>query len=290
MTDTNRTAHPRAADANPVPVSAPGAGSDSGGAGRPRRRYRLARHSLLLAGRSLTKTRRNPGVLSDALFMPILFLLLFVYLFGGAVSGSTHSYLQYVFPGVLVMTMLLAGMLATGLSINTDIKKGVFDRFRSLPIGRSAPLVGIVLGDVIRYVVAAAVLFATGYLMGFRVQTDAASALAAVGLATALGFAMGWINVLIGVLIREEVIVQTVAFLGIFPLAFGTDMVVPADTMPGWLRAWVEVNPVSDAVEAARGLLVGGPVAGPATATLLWSAGFLAVFCPLAVAAYRRRS
>ncbi|TDB92797.1 ABC transporter permease [Actinomadura sp. 7K534] len=257
---------------------------------RPERGHRLARHSLLLAGRSLTKTRRNPGLLSDALFMPILFLLLFVYLFGGAVAGSTREYLQYVFPGVLVMTLLLVGMLSTGLSINTDIKKGVFDRFRSLPIGRSAPLTGIVLGDLIRYAVAACVLFATGYLMGFRVETDAASAVAAVALSTALGFALGWVNVLIGVLIKEEVIVQTVAFLGIFPLAFGTDMVVPAETLPGWLRAWVEVNPVSYAVDASRGLLVGGPVAGPATATLLWSAGFFAVFCPLAVYAYRRRA
>ncbi|MEO3828243.1 ABC transporter permease [Actinomadura sp. B10D3] len=256
----------------------------------PRPRHRLVRHSLLLAGRSLTKTRRNPGVLLDALFMPIIFLLLFVYLFGGAVSGSTHAYLQYVFPGVLVMTMLLAGMLATGLSINTDIKKGVFDRFRSLPIGRSAPLIGIVLGDMLRYVVAAAALFATGYVMGFRVQTGAASAVAAAGLATALGFSLGWLNVLVGVLIREEAMVQSVAFLGIFPLAFGTTMVVPAETLPGWLRAWVEVNPVSQAVDAARGLLLGGPVAHPATMTLLWSAGFLVVFGPLAVYAYRRRS
>ncbi|WUH99067.1 ABC transporter permease [Spirillospora sp. NBC_00431] len=257
---------------------------------RLKRPYGLVRHSLLLAGRSLTKTRRNPGVLLDALFMPIIFLLLFVYLFGGAVSGSTREYLQYVFPGVMVMTMLLTGMLATGLSINTDIKKGVFDRFRSLPIGRSAPLAGLVLGDVIRYVVAAVVLFATGYLLGFRVQTDLPSALAAVGLATALGFSLSWINVLIGVLIREVAVVQSVAFLGIFPLAFGTDMVVPADTLPGWLQAWVKVNPVSDAVDAARGLLLGGPVADAAVRTLLWSAGFLAVFCPLAVYAYRRRS
>ncbi|MEU8124379.1 ABC transporter permease [Spirillospora sp. NPDC049024] len=255
-----------------------------------RTRHRLVRQSLLLAGRSLTKTRRDPGVLSDALFMPVVFLLLFVYLFGGAVSGSTHAYLQYVFPGVLVMTMLLAGMLATGLNINTDIKKGVFDRFRSLPIARSAPLVGIVLGDLVRYVLAAAVLFATGYLMGFRVQTGLVSALAAVGLATALGFSLGWLNVLIGVLVREETIVQSVAFLGIFPLAFGTDMVAPTSTLPGWLQAWVEVNPVGDAVEAARGLLLGGPVAHPATMTLLWSAGFLAVFGPLAGYAYRRRS
>ncbi|TDB87139.1 ABC transporter permease [Actinomadura sp. KC216] len=256
----------------------------------PKRRYRLMRHSLVLAGRSLTKTRRNPGVLTDALFMPILFLLLFVYLFGGAVSGSTQEYLQYVFPGVLVMTLLLAGMLSTGLSINVDVKKGVFDRFRSLPIGRSAPLIGVVLGDLIRYVVAAAVLFGTGYLLGFRAQTDLPSALAAVALATALGFALSWINVLIGVLIKEVTVVQTVAFLGIFPLAFGTNMVVPTGTLPGWLQAWVKVNPVSDAVVASRGLLIGGPVAEPATMTLLWSAGFLAVFGPLAVYAYRRRS
>ncbi|TDD30163.1 ABC transporter permease [Actinomadura sp. KC06] len=257
---------------------------------RPKRPYRLARHSLLLAGRSLIKTRRNPGVLTDALFMPILFLLLFVYLFGGAVSGSTHDYLQYVFPGVLVMTLLLAGMLSTGISINVDVKKGVFDRFRSLPIGRSAPLIGLVLGDLIRYAVAAVVLFGTGYLLGFRAQTDLASALAAVGLATALGFSLSWLNVLIGVLIREVTVVQTVAFLGIFPLAFGTNMVVPADTLPGWLQAWVKVNPVSDAVDASRGLLLGGPVAEPATMTLLWSAGFLAVFGPLAGYVYRRRS
>lgn len=257
---------------------------------RTRRRHRLVRHSLLLAGRSLTKTRRNPGLVSDALFMPIIFLLLFVYLFGGAVAGSTQEYLQYIFPGVLVMTMLLVGMVSTGLSINTDIKKGVFDRFRSLPIGRSVPLVGNVLGDLIRYVIAGAVLFATGYLLGFRVQTDPLSALAAAGLAAVLGFSLGWINVLIGVLIKEEVIVQTVAFLGIFPLAFGTNMVVPTDTLPGWLQAWVDVNPVSDAVDASRGLLIGGPVADPATMTLLWSAGFVVVFCPLAVYAYRRRS
>jgi oleandomycin transport system permease protein len=250
----------------------------------------LVRHSLILARRSLLKTRRNPGLLSDAVFVPIIFLLLFVYLFGGAVSGSTHAYLQYVFPGVLVMTLLLTGMLATGLSINTDIKKGVFDRFRSLPIGRSAPLIGSVLGDMIRYVVAAMVLFAVGYLLGFRVQTGVLPALAAVALATALGFALSWINVLVGVLLKEEVIVQSVAFLGIFPLAFGTSMVVPARTLPGWLRVWVHVNPVSHAVDAARGLLVGGPVVGPATETLAWAVAFLAVFAPLATYAYRRRT
>ncbi|GGV16360.1 transport permease protein [Actinomadura cremea] len=254
------------------------------------RPFPLVRHSLLLAGRSLTKTRRNPGLLSDALFLPIIFLLLFVYLFGGAVSGSTQEYLQFVFPGVLVMTMVLAGMASVGIAINVDIKKGVFDRFRSLPIGRSAPLLGLVVSDGPRYVIASAVLFATGYLMGFRVETNAAAALAAAGLAAVLGFALSWITILIGVAIREETVVTTVAFLAIFPLSFGTSMAVPTETMPGWLRAWVDVNPVGHAVDACRGLLVGGPVAADAIATLLWSGGFVLVFAPLAVRVYRRRS
>lgn len=256
----------------------------------PPRPFGLVRHSLALAGRSLTKTRRNPGILLDALFLPVVFLLLFVYLFGGAVAGSTREYLQYVFPGVLVMAMIMTGMLATGVNLNLDIKKGVFDRFRSLPIGRSAPLLGMVTGDLIRYAVTLLTLFGLGYLLGFRVGTGPAAALAAAALTVTFSFALSWISVLIGVLLREPVIVQSVGFLGIFPLAFGTDMVAPTETMPGWLQVWIDLNPVSHALDAARGLLLGGPAAEPATATLLWSAGLLAVFLPLAVAAYRRRT
>ncbi|PSL05870.1 oleandomycin transport system permease protein [Haloactinopolyspora alba] len=258
-----------------------------------RRPYPLARHSLALAGRSLTKVRRNPGLFMDALLLPVIFLLLFVYLFGGAVAGSTQEYLQYVFPGVLMMTAILAGMTSTGLTINLDIKKGVFDRFRSMPIGRSAPLIGSVLGDAIRYVVAVGTLFAFGYLLGFRVETDLPSALAAAGLAILFGFSISWINVLIGVLVKEETAVTTVAFLGIFPLAFGTNMVAPTETLPGWLQAWVDVNPVTHAVEATKGLLLGGAdtaVADAVTATLLWSAAFVVVFVPLSVQVYRRRA
>jgi len=214
----------------------------------PVRRLALARHSLALAQRSLIKTRRNPGVLMDAVFVPVMFLVLFVYLFGGAVSGSTQEYLQHLFPGILVMSTTLVGLLATGLNINTDIKKGIFDRFRSLPIGRSAPLIGSVVGDLIRYVVAAAVVFGFGYLMGFRVETDLVSALGAA----ALG--------------------------------------LPTETMPGWLQAWADVNPVSYAMQASQGLLLGGQVAEPAVMTLLWSAIILAVFGPLAVQAYQRRA
>lgn len=256
----------------------------------PQRPFGLARHSLVLAGRSLVKTRRNPGILLDALFLPVVFLLLFVYLFGGAVAGSTHDYLQYIFPGVLVMAVVMTGILATGVNLNYDIKKGVFDRFRSLPIARSAPLLGLVLGDLIRYLVALVTLFGLGYLLGFRIATDPLSAAAASALAVLFSFCLSWVSVLIGVLIKEPVLVQTIGFLGIFPLAFGTDMVAPTDTMPGWLQAWIDVNPVTHVVSATRGLLLGGPVAEPVAATLLWSAGLLAVFAPAAVSAYRRRT
>lgn len=255
-----------------------------------RRSWDLPRHSLVLTGRSLKKVRRNPGLFSDALLLPVIFLVLFVYLFGGAVAGSTQEYLQYIFPGILVMTAMLAGLVATGLNINSDIKKGIFERFRSLPIGRSAPLLGSVLADSLRYVVALGTLFGVGYLMGFRVETGPMEALAACGLAVGLGFALSWITVLVGVAVKEETVVQSVAFLGIFPLAFGTTMVAPAGTMPGWLQAWVDINPASHAVDAVRGLLLGGPVADAAVATLLWSAAILAVFAPLAVRVYRRRA
>lgn len=257
----------------------------------PRERpWGLARHSLALAGRSLTKSRRNPGMFSDALLLPVIFLLLFVYLFGGAVAGSSRDYLQYLFPGILVLTTILAGQTSTALNIALDIKKGVFDRFRSLPIGRSAPLIGSVLGDTIRYLVAVVALFGLGYLLGFRAQTDPLSVLAAAALAIGFGFTLSWLTVWVAVLVRDENLVTTVAFLLPFPLVFGTNMVAPTETMPGWLQAWVNVNPVSHAIDAVRGLLLGGPATGSAITTLLWGAAFLVVFAPLAVHAYRRRA
>lgn len=254
-----------------------------------RRPWPLARHSLALAGRSLTKTRRNPGMLLDALVLPVMFLLLFVYLFGGAVAGSSQEYLQYLFPGILVLTTVLVGQISTAISIVTDMKKGVFDRFRSMPISRSAPLVGSVLGDAIRYLVAVVVLFAVGYLLGFRVETDLVSAVGAAALAIGFGFSLSWLTILVAVLLRDENLVTTVGFLLPFPLVFGTNMVAPIETMPGWLRAWSDINPVSHAIEASQGLLLGGPVAEPVAMTLLWAAIFLAVFGTLAVSTYRRR-
>ncbi|HZN71902.1 MAG TPA: ABC transporter permease [Micromonosporaceae bacterium] len=254
-----------------------------------RRPFGLVRHSLALARRSLIKTMRTPEQLLDVTLQPVIFVVVFVYLLGGAVAGSQHEYLQFLLPAIMVQTVMFAS-LATGVGLNTDIKKGVFDRFRSLPIGRSAPLIGSVLGDVIRFVVSIVVLLGFGYLLGFRIQTNPGAALLACLLVMMFSFAVCWIFVLIGVVMREPGAVQGVAFVIMFPFTFGTNMMVPTDTLPGWLQVWVRINPVSDVMATSRGLLIGGPVAGPVTSTVLWSLGLLAVFVPLAVRAYRRRT
>ncbi|TDE26626.1 ABC transporter permease [Actinomadura sp. 6K520] len=256
----------------------------------PHRRYAFLWHSLALARRNLVKIKRNPISISDAVIAPVTFLLIFVYMFGGAVSGSTHAYLQRTLPAILVLSAIMAGMIATGVNLSLDIKKGIFDRFRSLPISRSAPLVGSVLADVVRYLVSIVTLLAFGYLIGFRIETDPLSALAAALLTIVFGMSLSWLWVLLGMVIKETASVQTIVALSIFPLAFGTDMVAPVETLPGWLQAWAKVNPVGHTMEACRGLLIGGDVAEPVTMSLLWSAGLVVVFAPLAVLAYRRRT
>jgi len=253
------------------------------------RPFGLVRHSVALAKRSLIKTRRTPEQLLDVTLQPIMFVVLFVYLLGGAVAGSTHDYLQFMLPALLTMQVTFASV-QTGINLNDDIKKGVFDRFRSMPIARSAPLIGSVLGDVIRYVISIVVLLGFGSLVGFRIETNPMSALAACLLVMLFAFCMSWIFVLLGMLVREPGAVQGIGFLALFPLTFGTNLLTPTDTLPGWLQAWVDVNPLTQVMAAARGLMVDGPVAGPVIHTLLWSVGLLAVFFPLAVRAYRRRT
>ncbi|WP_157253720.1 ABC transporter permease [Nonomuraea typhae] len=255
---------------------------------RPRP-FGLLRHSLALAGRSLTKTLRTPDQLIDVTLQPLMFLVIFVFLLGGAVSGSTGAYLQFLLPAMLVQVMMVAGM-ATGVNLNTDIDKGVFDRFRALPIGRSAPLVGSVLGDVIRYVVATASMLVFGTLLGFRVQTGFLSAVAACLLTMFFAFCVSWVFVLFGMIARSPGSVQGLSFLVIFPLTFGTSMIAPQGTMPGWLQVWLSVNPVEQVMDASRALMIGGPAGGPVLASLAWGIAILLVFAPLAVRAYRRRA
>jgi oleandomycin transport system permease protein len=264
----------------PPPVSAPEQGT------RP---FPLLRHSLVLAGRAVRKIRRTPEQFIDVTLQPIIFVILFVYVFGGAISGSTHDYLQYVLPAIMVQTVLFSS-LSIGVNLNTDIKKGVFDRFRSLPIGRSAPLIGAVSAEVVRFSTSVIVLMGFGYALGFRVGTDPLSALAGCLLAIAFALCMSWVAVFLGTWLRESGAVQGIGFLVMFPLTFGSNMFVPTSSLPGWLQGWVRINPVTHLTDAIRGLLVGGPVAAPVGWSVLTGAIILAIFAPLAVATYRRKT
>lgn len=259
-------------------------------AGRSRRMTpdRALRHSLTLAWRSLVRIRRNPEQLLDVTLQPIVFVTLFVFLFGGAIKNeSRHDYLEYVLPGIMVMTVIFASM-GTGIGLNNDVTKGIFDRFRSLPISRSAPLTGTIIGDFFRYVVSLAMVFAYGSLLGFRIATNPLSALGAVGLIFIFGFAVGWIWVLLGLYVKSPQSLQGFGFIVMFPLTFGSNVFVQTTTLPGWLQAWVKVNPVTALATASQHLMLGGPVATSAWHSIAWAIAITAVFAPLAVRRYRR--
>ncbi|MCW2525575.1 MAG: type transporter, partial [Pseudonocardiales bacterium] len=242
------------------------------------------------AKRSLIKLVRTPEQLIDVTLQPVIFLVLFTYIFGGAIGhGSQHQYLQFLLPGLLGQSIAMAGV-ALGQNLNADIEKGVFDRFRSLPIARSAPLVGAVLGDVVRYLVLCVVFAGFGTIMGFRVQTNWLAAVAAFGLSIAFALCFCWISVFIGMIARSSGSVQGIMFLIVLPLSFGSSTFVGVDTMPGWLQAFVKVNPISHLVGTVRSLMLGGPVASHLAWTLVWMAGLLVVFVPLALRGYRRRT
>jgi oleandomycin transport system permease protein len=248
------------------------------------------RHALVLAKRSLIKTWRTPEALIDVTLQPVIFLALFTYIFGGAIaSGDRGAYLQFLLPGILGQSIAMAG-IALGTNLNTDIEKGVFDRFRSLPIGRSVPLVGAVIADLARYVTLCVITFGFGMIMGFRVHTSWVSALAGLGLSIAFALCFCWISVFIGMVARTSGAVQGIGFLMVLPLSFGSNTFVATETMPGWLQAFVKVNPISHLVSTVRALMNGGPYAHDLMWTLGWMAVLLLVFVPLALRGYRRRA
>ena len=247
------------------------------------------RNSFTLTWRSLLKMPTNIEDLFSLSLTPIIYLLLFTYVFGGAVAGSTHKYLEYELPGVLVMSVILATM-GTGMALNADITTGVFDRFRSLPIARWAPLAGAIMGDAVRYVISIAVSLGFGFVLGFRIKASPTSAVMGCLLLLVFALAICWLSALIGVVMRSPQAVQGFGYLLMFPLVFGSNLLVPIATMPGWLQAFVKVNPVTHLSEAERALLTGGPAAGLVEQSLLWALGIFVVFAPLAVAMYRRRT
>lgn len=250
-----------------------------------------AEQSLTLAWRNIVRIRQNPEALADVTFQPIIFLVLFLFVFGGAVSagGRWQDYLPFLLPGLLVQTVVFSTM-GTGISLNDDFAKGVFDRFRSLPIARSAPLVGAILGDAVRYVLSIVILMVTGVVLGFRFQNGVVNGLLACLLVLAFALALCWIWVWLGLKLRTAQSVQGVAFLVMFPITFGSNVFVPIDTLPGFLQAFVNVNPVKHLVDAMRGLMLGGEVQRPLLYTLAWMVGFVAVFAPLAIRTYRSRT
>jgi len=251
---------------------------------------RLIRHSSTIAWRTLIKTARTPEQLLDVTLQPALFLVIFTYVFGGAIAaGSQHDYLQFLLPGLLGQSIALGGV-AIGVNLNSDLEKGIFDRFRALPIARSAPLVGAVMADVVRYALLVAVFLGFGYAIGFRAQTDVLSVAAACALAVAFALCFCWISVWVGMVARTSGAVQGIVMLLVLPLTFASNTFVRTDTLPGALQTVADNNPLSQLVSSVRGLLIGGPVESHVLWTLAWMAGLLAVFVPLALSAYRRRA
>lgn len=248
-----------------------------------------ARNSLTLAWRSVLKIKTNPEDLFGLWLQPIMYLLLFTYVFGGAIAGGTRQYLQFSLPGVLVLSVVFATM-GTGMMLSQDVATGVFDRFRALPIVRWAPLAGAILGDLVRYLISILVTLGFGMILGFRVHTSVLAAVAGCLVVLAFAFAMCWLSAMLGMLVKSAQGVQLYGFLFMFPLVFGSNILTSSNTMPGWLQAFVKVNPVTYLTEAERALLTGGPAATAVERSLLWAAGIFAVFAPVAVAAYRRRT
>ena len=246
-------------------------------------------NSFTLAWRSVLKIKTNPEDLFGLWLQPIMYLVLFTYVFGGAIAGGTHQYLQFSLPGILVLSVVFA-TLGTGMMLSQDISTGVFDRFRTLPIVRWAPLAGAILGDLVRYLISILVTLGFGYVLGFRVQTSVLAAVTGCLLLMAFAFALCWMSALLGVLAKSAQGVQWWGFLLMFPLVFGSNILTSTKSMPGWLQAFVKVNPVTYLTEAERALFIGGPAATAVERSLLWAVGIFVVFAPLAVAAYRRRT
>ncbi|MFH7598155.1 ABC transporter permease [Streptomyces racemochromogenes] len=256
--------------------------------GIPSAAGRAVTHTLAITRRNLRKVLSSPGQILDATLMPVVFALIFVYIFGGAISGSAAAYRQYVMPGIMALTTTIASR-TSGISLNVDFGNGVMDRFRTLPMAPAAVLAGRILADALRMLVSLLVVFAFALLIGFRVQTGPVRAAAAIALILLYGIALAWLHALIGLTARTIETVQSVGMLAMVPLQFGSSIFVAPGTMPGWLGFLVAHNPMSSVVDASRALLTGTPAGHHVIAALAWSLGMIAVLAPLAARQFRRR-
>ncbi len=243
----------------------------------------------VMARRNLLHVLSDPQQMIGMSLQPLMFLLLFVYVFGGAISGSTSSYLEFVLPGLLVQGIGF-GTTQTALGLNADFQRGLIDRFRSLPMARSAVVAGRVTADLVRTAWSSLIIVGVSVALGFRFHGGPVGAVGAFGLVLALGVAMCWLMAFLGVSLRSPESVQATGFMLIMPLTFASSVLVPAASMPGWLQAFVNVNPISIFAAAMRGLMLGGPVATPVSQALAWIAALSLVFGTLTVSQYRRRA
>lgn len=243
--------------------------------------------TLTFGWRGMRKVRHVPEQLLDVTITPVMFVVMFTYIFGGEISGSTAEYLDYLLPGILVMSVLFTTVYS-GVAVNADLTKGVVDRFRSLPIWPTAPLMGSMLGDTVRYVLAGTVIILVGVVLGFRPDAGVLGAVAALGLVVLFAFGLSWVFTTLGLTLRSPSAVMNAGFMGIFPLTFLSNVFVDPETLPGPLEAFVGVNPISILVDASRGLMAGNAHGGDILTVLAVAAGLTAVFAPLTSRRYRR--
>lgn len=249
----------------------------------------IIQNSLLMAYRGLLKFRRTPEQFFDVTLQPIIFTLLFTYIFGGAIAGNVQSYLPFFIPGILVQTVLTTSAV-TGTQLREDMDKGVFDRFKSLPIARIAPLAGALLADSIRYLIATTLTFVMGFILGFRPQGGVVGVLAAGLLVIFCSWALSWCFAFLGVIARTASSVQGLSFLILFPLTFVSNAFVPTRTLPDWLQWFVNVNPVTHIVTAARDLTSGAGLTIETAWALLGAGVLVLIFAPLTVRIYMRKA
>ena len=250
---------------------------------------RPARDAFAVAGRNLIAYRRVPQLLVFSTIQPVMFVLLFRYVFGGAFQSSVPGipYVDYLMPGIFVQTTVF-GAIATAVGLATDLKSGLIERFRSLPMARSAVLAGRTFADLTRNVFVTALMATVGFAVGFRVHTGALAFFAAMGLVLLFGYALSWVFATVGLAVGDPETAQAAAFPVMAPLVFASTVFVPASSMPSWLQGFAEHQPVSVTASAVRALMIGGPTTSYVLQSLAWCVGILLVFGPIAVRRYRR--
>ncbi|MDT0452077.1 ABC transporter permease [Streptomyces hesseae] len=249
------------------------------------------RHIGALARRNMLQIKADPESMFDAVLMPVIFILLFTYVFGGNIAGKGHEqeYVDYLVPGLMAMMGMNIAM-AVGTGIHDDFKKGVMDRFRTMPIARSSVLLAKIVVEVGRMLVATSILLGMGFALGLTVHTSVFHLLGAVALAMVFGASLMWIFILLGLAMKTAQAVQGVAMLVIMPLQFGSSIFAPTQKMPGWLESFTQYNPLSNLADASRNLINGGPVAHSVWMTLAWAAAITLVTAPLAVSKFRSKT